>query len=134
MRPILTAAILAATLPAQAAEIWVTNEKSNTISVIDVDTLEVTRTIEVGQRPRGVIFSKDYSRLYVCASNDDTVQVIDPESGKVLHDLPSGEDPEQFALHPNDRYLYIANEAANRFAPRVLLAERRLPVTLAATM
>ena len=35
---------------------------------------------------------------------------MDPETGKILHDLPSGEDPEQFALHPDDRRLYIANE------------------------
>ncbi|MGX9080303.1 cytochrome D1 domain-containing protein, partial [Klebsiella pneumoniae] len=25
-------------------------------------------------------------------------------------ELPSGADPEQFALHPNDRWLYISNE------------------------
>jgi len=60
--------------------------------------------------PRGITFSKDYSRLYVCASDSDTVQVLDPVTGKVLHELPSGEDPEQFVLHPNDRHLYIANE------------------------
>ena len=96
--------------PAIAGEIWISNEKGNTVSVIDVDTLEVTRTISVGQRPRGIIFSRDYSRVYVCASDDDTVQVIDPLSGDVLHELPSGYDPEQFALHPNDRFLYIANE------------------------
>ena len=24
--------------------------------------------------------------------------------------LPSGEDPEQFILHPNNKHLYIANE------------------------
>ena len=28
----------------------------------------------------------------------------------MIHNLPSGEDPEQFALHPNNRHLYIANE------------------------
>ena len=38
------------------------------------------------------------------------MQVIDPDSGKVLHELPSGEDPEQFILHPDNRHLYIANE------------------------
>ena len=96
--------------PALAGEIWISNEKGNTVSVIDVDTLEVTRTINVGQRPRGIIFSKDHSRVYICASDDDTVQVLDPDNGDVLHELPSGYDPEQFALHPNDRYLYIANE------------------------
>ena len=97
-------------LPAMAEEIWVTNEKDDTISVIDVATLEVTRTIPTGERPRGITFSKDFSRVYICASDSDTVQVMDPETGEILHDLPSGEDPEQFVLHPDDRHLYIANE------------------------
>lgn len=109
----LRTSLLALTLaagPVLADEIWISNEKDDTLSVIDVETLEVVRTIEVGERPRGITFSKDYSVLYVCASDSDTVQVIDPETGKVLHELPSGEDPEQFVLHPDDRHLYIANE------------------------
>ncbi len=95
---------------AHAGEIWVTNEKDDTISVIDVESLEVVRTYETGERPRGLTFSKNFSRLFICASDSDTVQVMDPETGEILHNLPSGADPEQFALHPNDRYLYIANE------------------------
>ncbi len=96
--------------PALADEIWVTNEHDDTISVIDIDTLEVSRTIEVGERPRGITFAKDFSVVYVCASDSDTVQVIDPVTGEILHNLPSGEDPEQFDLHPDNRHLYIANE------------------------
>lgn len=96
--------------PAYADEIWVTNEKDDTISVIDIETLEVTRTIPTGERPRGITFSKDYSVVYICASDSDAVQVMDPVSGEILHDLPSGEDPEQFVLHPDNRHLYIANE------------------------
>jgi len=95
---------------ATADEIWVSNEKDDTVSVIDIDTLEVIRTIDVGERPRGITFAKDHSVLYLCASDSDTVQVIDPDTGKVLHELPSGEDPEQFVLHPDNRHLYIANE------------------------
>lgn len=108
LTPILLA--LMAALPAEAAEIWVTNEKDNTISVIDIATLEVTRTIPTGERPRGITFSKDHSTVYICASDSDTVQVMDPDTGEILHDLPSGEDPEQFVLHPDDKHLYIANE------------------------
>jgi PQQ-dependent catabolism-associated beta-propeller protein len=103
-----TATLLAA--PALADEIWVTNEKDDTISVIDIDTLEVVRTIPTGERPRGITFSKDHSVVYICASDSDAVQVMDPETGEILHDLPSGEDPEQFVLHPDNRRLYIANE------------------------
>ncbi|WP_424971240.1 YVTN family beta-propeller repeat protein [Dinoroseobacter sp. S76] len=112
MKPTLTtlAFLLASTAAHASGEIWVTNEKDDTISVIDIATLEVVRTIETGERPRGITFSKDYSRVYICASDSDTVQVMDPVTGEILHDLPSGEDPEQFVLHPNDRHLYIANE------------------------
>ncbi|MFZ7090727.1 YVTN family beta-propeller repeat protein [Primorskyibacter sp. 2E233] len=106
--PLLSALLLSA--PAFADEIWVTNEKDDSISVIDIGTLEVTRTIPTGERPRGIIFAHDYSVVYICASDSDAVQVMDPETGEILYDLPSGEDPEQFALHPDGRHLYIANE------------------------
>ena len=66
--------------PSLAGEIWVSNEKDDTLSVIDVETLEVTRTVETGERPRGILFSKDFERLYVCASDSDAVQVIDPDA------------------------------------------------------
>lgn len=94
----------------QASRLYVSNEKDDSLSVIDMKTLQVVDTIKVGQRPRGITFNKDFSRLYICASDSDTVQILDTNTHKILANLPSGEDPEQFALHPNDRHLYIANE------------------------
>jgi len=114
LKKILTAATMLAltSTTALAATAYVSNEKDNTLSVIDLDSLKVIKTIEVGERPRGIIFNKDYSRLYICASDSDTVQVMDVATGKIIADLPSGDDPEQFALHPSGR-LYIANEDDN---------------------
>ena len=89
---------------------WVSNEKDNSITIIDLEKLEVIETVEVGQRPRGLVFSRDFTKLYICASDDDTVQVMDTASREILYDLPSGADPEFFDIHPNDRLLYIANE------------------------
>ncbi|MDO6514445.1 YVTN family beta-propeller repeat protein [Neptuniibacter sp. 2_MG-2023] len=89
---------------------YVSNEKDDTISIIDLDTMTVTDTINVGERPRGIILSKDNSKLYICASDSDTVQVMDLATNQIIKELPSGEDPEQFALHPNNRHLYISNE------------------------
>ena len=44
-----------------AGEIWVTNEKDDTISVISTETLEVIQTYETGERPRGIMTrSKSY--------------------------------------------------------------------------
>ncbi len=68
------ALMLAATSPSLANTAFVTNEKGNSVSVIDTAAMEVTKTIKVGQRPRGVALSKDDSLLFVCAGDDDTIE------------------------------------------------------------
>ena len=39
--------------PLAAYTVYVSNEKDNTVSIIDSSELEVIKTIKVGQRPRG---------------------------------------------------------------------------------
>ena len=109
------AALLLSVLPlaAHAGEVWVTNEKDDTITVLDTDTLEVTRTIETGERPRGITFSSDFSRVYVCASDSDAVQVIDPGVG---------ENPARPALGRGPR---AVRARARRQAPLDRQRERR---------
>src|SRR5690606_37273112 len=58
---------------ALAATAYVSNEKDDSISVIDLDSLEVTATLEVGMRPRGLLLSSDNKLLYICASDSDRV-------------------------------------------------------------
>lgn len=94
----------------QAELAYVSNEKDNTLSVIDIDKLEVVETIDVGQRPRGITFDRNFEKLFICASDDDTIQILDVDTHSVVTNLPSGEDPEQFSLHPNNRHLYVSNE------------------------
>ena len=54
---------------------YITNEKDNTVSVIDIKKNKVIKTVEVGQRPRGIIMSKDGKLVLICASDDDRVEV-----------------------------------------------------------
>ena len=63
---------------AEARTIYVSNEQGNTISVVDGDSLELVQEVEVGERPRGIVLSPDGKFLYVCASEDDTVQTSTP--------------------------------------------------------
>ena len=107
---LLSGALALASSHAMAATAWVSNEKDNSLSLIDMQTLEVTETLPVGQRPRGLLLSHDSKLLYICASDSDRVQVMDVATRKIIKELPSGKDPEQFALHPNDRWLYVSNE------------------------
>jgi PQQ-dependent catabolism-associated beta-propeller protein len=95
---------------ALAYTVYVSNEKDNSISVIDGATLEIKKTIPVGQRPRGIILTKDGKSLLICASDDDTVQILDLASDEIVGTLPSGPDPEQLNIHPSGSPVYIANE------------------------
>ncbi len=89
---------------------YITNEKDNTVSVIDIKKKKVIKTVKVGQRPRGIIMSKDGKLVLICASDDDRVEVREAETLKLKYHLPSGPDPELFILSPDDSTLYIANE------------------------
>ncbi|MDH3920506.1 MAG: hypothetical protein OEU25_20275, partial [Rhodospirillales bacterium] len=78
--------VLSAAMPSQAAAltVYVSNEKDNSISVIDADTMVVTATVPVGKRPRGIILSADKTKLFICASDDDRIEVLDLETLKVI--------------------------------------------------
>ena len=73
---------------AGAYTVYVSNEKANTISVIDTATWKVVETIKVGQRPRGITFTKDQRYVLVAVGDDDTIQMIDAMSNKVVDTLP----------------------------------------------
>jgi len=89
--------------------IFVTNENSNTISVIDGKSHAIEATIEIGNRPRGIGLSPDSSELYVAVSEEDAIAVVDTKTLEVLRKFKAGSDPETFAVHPNG-HIYISNE------------------------
>jgi len=104
---------LATTTSSSAFIAYVSNEKGNTVSVIDTDSWTVTKTIKVGQRPRGIEFSRDGKFVMVAVGDDDTIQVIDTAKQEVVDTLPSGPDPELFTQDAAGKTLYVANENDN---------------------
>ena len=76
-----SAALIGLTEGAAAYTVYVSNEKANTVSVIDTDTMAVTATWKVGRRPRGITVRPDGKEVFVCASDDDRIYSQSPRSG-----------------------------------------------------
>ncbi len=110
----LAAGLAAQTAPAFAYTAYVSNEKGNSVSVIDTVSEKVIATIPVGQRPRGIAVSRDGSEVYVCLGDDNTVRIIDTKTKKTVGDLPSGNDPELLIVNPQNGEVYLSNEDDNK--------------------
>src|SRR6266550_1362982 len=60
-------------------EIWVTNWLSDSVSVVDLKTWNVTRTFDVGDEPTDVVFAGVQREMaFVCVSGLNQVKVYDP--------------------------------------------------------
>ena len=59
--------------PALADKIFVSNERDNTVTVVDSDTLETIKTIATGRRPRGIVTGPDKTEVFVCVGDDNAV-------------------------------------------------------------
>ena len=82
--------------------IFVSNEKDNTITVLDSDTLEIKKTIKVARRPRGIVLSPDFKELFVAAGDGDIMDVSIPDArGQAPARI--GPDPELMAVDPRAR-------------------------------
>jgi PQQ-dependent catabolism-associated beta-propeller protein len=110
--------------PASAETIYVTNEKGNTVSVIDGQSLEVVKTIPVGDRPRGFVMSHDFKTLYICASDSDEIEAIDLDTGNVSS-LVSTTDPERIDISADGKSLFVSNED-NNLVSVIDIAARRV--------
>ena len=86
-------ALLALGGVAEARTIYVSNEKGNTISIVDGDTLELVQEVPVGERPRGIVLSPDDKFLYICASDDDTFRSWTPQGWRSSARCPRGRTP-----------------------------------------
>jgi PQQ-dependent catabolism-associated beta-propeller protein len=117
-------AVLPAVNQARAAElrVFVTNEKSNNVTVIQALSGRVIGTIAVGQRPRGITASPDGRRVFVANSNSNNVSVIDSANLEVIDSFPAGIDPEGITIDSRNR-MYVANE--NESAATIIDVSKR---------
>ena len=131
---VLTAGLLGLlSTSAHCERVYVSNEDGHSVSVIDAATSQVTATIQVGKRPRGMKLNREGTQLFValsglpkcpphvpdeeCAKLErdltaDGIAVVDTLTNKVTRVIKAGSDPEQFDRSKDGKRLFVANEDA----------------------
>jgi YVTN family beta-propeller protein len=104
----LLAALLTGAAPVAAATLFITNTKSDSVSVIDTDTLEVVGTIPVGKgKPNRIVFHPDGKTAWVVYDKSHDLGVIDVEGRKLLRRVKIGGNPYNLAFTPDGRHLLV---------------------------
>ena len=111
--------------------VYVTNERSGDLTVIDAQTNVAIATIHLGKRPRGIKLAPDGTTLYVALSGSpiappgvdentlpppdrsaDGIGVFDTTQMKLVKVIHAGTDPEQLAVSKDGKQPFVANEDA----------------------
>jgi YVTN family beta-propeller protein len=121
----------AAALEAATHRLYVTNEVSGDMSVIDAATYKVVATVPLGKRPRGIHASPDGNTIYVALSGSpiagpdvdestlpppdksaDGIGVFDVKQNKIVRMIHAGSDPENFDVSKDGTQIFVSNEDA----------------------
>lgn len=69
------------------------DKPSNSVSIINLGSKEVTATLETGKGAHGIVTSSNNKHLFVTNMFDNSVTIIDTEEMKVLETIQVGEIP-----------------------------------------
>src|SRR3979411_2538440 len=90
--------------------IFVSNEKTNNLIVIDPKTYQVVKDIKVSRRPRDMHFNADHTKLYVACGDDDVIDIIDVAKLEVVGKLTTGSSRDSVVIDEKPRRMYVSNE------------------------
>ena len=98
-------------------EAWVINHVSDSISVVDLNTLHTVRTLQTGNEPADLVFVEAEGRAFVSCSERNVVQVFnltDLDEAPITISI-DGEEPRAMAVSPDGQLVYVGIfESGNR--------------------
>ena len=111
LAPLLAAAAaLFAADAASAYTVYVSNEKGNSVTVIDSVTLEAKQTVKVGRRPRGITMSPDGKVLVNTSETTNMAHFIDTATHKTFDNVLVDSRPRVAIFNPAGTQLWVSSE------------------------
>ena len=97
-----------AAAPTQPKLAVILNSGSASVSLIDMQTRQVTKTIPVGKEPHHLMMTPDQKTLLIANAAGNDVVLMNPVSGEITGRVPNIIDPYQIGYSPNHKW-FVAN-------------------------
>ena len=107
---------------------YVSNGKSNTVSILDLVYVRQDRTLQVGAQPTGVTANPKRNEVYVVNTGSGSVSVIDTESNRVAATIPVHKQPYFIDVDAEGQRGYVANSGSNSVSVLDLPGRREIGV------
>lgn len=82
------------------------------ISIVDMQTNQVNKTVETGPAPNYTVVTRDGKHAYVTNSGNGTISEVDVPPWRVTRTLEGGPAPEHVVLSADENTLYTLNPRA----------------------
>ncbi len=106
--PVLATVALTAQHESSHEKLYILHSRSNTMSVVDVATNTIIKTVEVGKQPHGISTPKSRALLYVSTEGDGGLTVVDTSRDEVVKKYGGmGLRPQEGDITPDGRFLYL---------------------------
>lgn len=93
--------------------LYVANEFSNNVSVIDNSSNKVVAVIDVGFTPADIKINPATNLIYVSNSGSNDVSLIDGETGQVVDTIAVGNTPKGIGINSATNQIYVVNQDSN---------------------
>ena len=94
--------------PAEPKLAIVLNSAEASVSLIDMPTRKVIKTVSVGKEPHHLMLTPDQKTLLIANAAGNDVQLMNPVNGELTGKIPEIIDPYQIGYSPNHKW-FIAN-------------------------
>jgi len=92
----------------------VVNPDSNSLSIVEIPSLNVIAEIAVGLDPRCVAVDEKGTRAYISERESDSVSLIDLNSRKVVGSAETGDRPYGVVVDNSRQRVYVAEQGADQ--------------------
>ena len=104
----LTVALMGAVTEKRRQKLYILSSHGDDVTVLDVATNKIIKTITVGKDPHGIAAPKSEEVLWVATEGDGTVSAIDPVRDEVIAQYNFfGNRPNEIEITSDGRILYV---------------------------